>query len=366
MLRSLPVLMYHYISRFHDSIAVHPDLFEDHCRGMAEAGWRGVGLDEAEAFLVEGKPLPEKSILVTFDDGFLDNYVHALPILRKYGHKGVVFATAAKLEPAAGLRPTLQDVWDGRISHEQLPRVDAPFVPHALGFEERHDLFLNWDEARSAEASGVLSIAAHSLWHRGVFAAPEYDGFYTPGRRSRTFDRVESDVPWGLPKFMARPALKRRAFIPSPELVQAIRELVPQEKKLAYTFFAEPGNEERLSRLVNSFGTDGLGRYESDAERTERMYTEMSSCKSLLEGELGHPVTVFCWPWGAFCEEALSIGKELGFKVFLTTAMGANPPGAPDRVHRFKVKNKPWSWLRWRLEIYSRPWAANLYSRIRL
>ena len=43
---SLPVLMYHYVSRFPGAIAVSPEHFEDQCRGMAEHGWRGIGLAE--------------------------------------------------------------------------------------------------------------------------------------------------------------------------------------------------------------------------------------------------------------------------------------------------------------------------------
>ena len=94
---SLPVLMYHYVSRFPGAIAVSPEHFEDQCRGMAEHGWRGIGLDEAEGFLLKGAPLPPRSLLITFDDGYLDNYVYAWPILRKYGHKGVVFAVTERM-----------------------------------------------------------------------------------------------------------------------------------------------------------------------------------------------------------------------------------------------------------------------------
>lgn len=95
---SLPVLMYHYVSRFPGAIAVSPEHFEDQCRGMAKHGWRGIGLDEAEDFLLKGAPLPPRSLLITFDDGYLDNYVYAWPILRKYGHKGVVFAVTERME----------------------------------------------------------------------------------------------------------------------------------------------------------------------------------------------------------------------------------------------------------------------------
>ena len=109
---SLPVLMYHYVSRFPGAIAVSPEHFEDQCRGMAEHGWRGIGLDEAEAFLLKGAPLPPRSLLITFDDGYLDNYVYAWPILRKYGHKGVVFAVTERMEAGKKCRPTLADVWE--------------------------------------------------------------------------------------------------------------------------------------------------------------------------------------------------------------------------------------------------------------
>ncbi|WMW66140.1 polysaccharide deacetylase family protein [Nitratidesulfovibrio liaohensis] len=105
-LKSLPVLMYHYVSRKKNSIAVHPDTFETHCRAMRRAGWTGIGLAEAEAYLLGEAPLPPRSALITFDDGFLDNYVYAWPILKKYGHKGVIFAVAGKLEQGAP-RPTL-------------------------------------------------------------------------------------------------------------------------------------------------------------------------------------------------------------------------------------------------------------------
>lgn len=358
--------MYHYISNYPNSIAVSPALFEEHCKGMADEGWRGISLAEAESFLHDGKPLPKKSVLITFDDGFLDNYVYALPILRKYGHKGVIFATTAKLEAAKGLRPSLQDVWDGTMSREELPRVDAPFTPHPLGFDERHDLFLNWDEARAAEASGVMAVAAHSLWHSNIFTSPDFQGFFIPRRRERTFDRVASHVPWGLPRFTVGPSLQARAFLPSTELVEGICEIVPQNKAEAFAFFSLPDNAQRVANFVSSLGKEGLGRYETDEEQYERLHQDFSQCKAMLEQELGHSVTAFCWPWGAFSKKAFSLGQELGFQTFFTTAMGANPAGQPSRVNRFKAKSKPWSWLRLRLQIYSTPWSAKLYAKIRL
>lgn len=166
---SLPVLMYHYVSRFPGAIAVSPEHFEDQCRGMAEHGWRGIGLDEAEGFLLKGAPLPPRSLLITFDDGYLDNYVYAWPILRKYGHKGVVFAVTERMEAEKKCRPTLAEVWEG-LPPSSLPPVDAPMHDTPFGYQVRRDMFFSWEEARHMESSGVMAVAAHSARHLAVFA----------------------------------------------------------------------------------------------------------------------------------------------------------------------------------------------------
>ena len=99
-LQTLPVLMHHLISNDTTHISVLPSIFETQCRTLAEKGWFGIGLREAEEFFINGRPLPEKSFLLTFDDGYLDNYVYAWPILRKYGHKGVIFVVTERIDAA--------------------------------------------------------------------------------------------------------------------------------------------------------------------------------------------------------------------------------------------------------------------------
>ncbi len=362
ILKSLPVLMYHYISRYPNSISVSPELFEEHCAALARAGWRGVSLAEAEAFLAEGAPLPPKSALITFDDGYLDNYVYAWPILRKYGHCGVVFAVCERLEPGGPARSTLEDLWAGRVGAEDLPKVDEPVKPNALGHKERLDLFLNWEEARLMEKSGVMAVAAHSMGHLGVFNGPEYQGFYEPGHQVRTFYRSLHPIIWGLPKFKQKSALAERAFVPNPSLAEAIKKLVPQNYAGAVEFFRRESGRRELQALLASFAGN-LGAYESEAERSARLAGEMLACRDILTRELGHAVNSFCWPWGTYCRAALEAGQEAGFRVFYTVKSGANQPGSPLAVRRFKAKSKSGAWLLSRVRLYSSPFWGNLYSR---
>jgi len=381
MVRSLPVLMYHYVSRFTGPINVTPDVFEAQCKGMAEAGWRGVGLAEAEAWLLEKRPLPKKSVFITFDDGFLDNYVYAAPILERYGHQGVVFAVTERMEHGVRARPSVRDVWEGRLERTELPPVDMPMAEHALGYHYRNDIFMNWPEARALDSDGVLAVAAHTARHTAVFAsasfpphtdssdsgAPEYAArrFHTPGRRGNTFYRIEGDVPWGLPRFAEQPAMGGPAFIPSAKFLDAIRELVPQEKKQAFEFFQSPANVERLCRLVDAFPVGEMGRMETEDEARARMAADLSLCAATLERELGHGVVSLCWPWGRGSDMAREEAAKLGFSVFYETRPGANRAGEARAVRRFKVRNKPWPWLGLRLFTYSRPLLAAVYGALK-
>ncbi|MDR2160546.1 MAG: polysaccharide deacetylase family protein [Desulfovibrio sp.] len=361
--RSLPVVMYHYVSDHENTNSVSRLRFEEHCRVLAENGWRGIGLDEAVAFLKDGVPLAEKSVLLTFDDGYLDNYLHALPLLRRFGHKGVMFAVANRLERETIPRESLSDVLAGR--HPLRGEVNFPVRENELGHRVRRDIFCNLGEARAMEESGVMAVAAHGRGHYGVYLGPEFTGFLKPGRQPRTFFLTEDPPVWGLPAFAVKPGLRERAFLPNPELVRSVAGLVPQDYREADRFFSRPENVKALRRLVETFA-GRLGRFETDRERQERMWREIALGKEELETALGHGLEALCWPWGAWSPEALSLAREAGFSVFLTTREGTNPPGKPLEVHRFKGRNREGRWLISRLGIYSRPWLGGLYARLRL
>ena len=194
---------------------------------------------------------------------------YAWPILRKYGHKGVVFAVTERMEAEKKCRPTLAEVWEG-LPPSSLPPVDAPMHDTPFGYQVRRDMFFSWEEARHMESSGVMAVAAHSARHLAVFAGPEWgpvnrhdrhqkpasaleaagQRFHVPGTRANTFNAVDFPEVWGLPRFKERPFLYSRAFIPSPDLVAAVQRLVPQEPAEARTFFQSAGNVAALETLV--------------------------------------------------------------------------------------------------------------------
>lgn len=90
--------MYHYISVppadadiYRKDLSVAPERFESHLRYLQEHGYRTVTLDDLLAFLAGGAALPARPVILTFDDGYVDNYTAAYPLLRKYGMVGHFF-----------------------------------------------------------------------------------------------------------------------------------------------------------------------------------------------------------------------------------------------------------------------------------
>ena len=89
----VPVLMYHSVcknSRVHSDYIISPERFEEDIRYLKANGYTAVFTEDIVNYVRNGKPLPEKSVIITLDDGFYNNLSNVLPVLKKYGFKATV------------------------------------------------------------------------------------------------------------------------------------------------------------------------------------------------------------------------------------------------------------------------------------
>ncbi|CAB4920051.1 unannotated protein [freshwater metagenome] len=98
----VPILMYHVITAPPPGTA-YPELwtskerFAATMRLLAKAGYRGVTLAQVRAAWTGGPGLPAKPVVVSFDDGYLSQYTHAKPVLRRLGWPGVLYLEGKNL-----------------------------------------------------------------------------------------------------------------------------------------------------------------------------------------------------------------------------------------------------------------------------
>jgi peptidoglycan/xylan/chitin deacetylase (PgdA/CDA1 family) len=140
--RALRVLMYHKVNDLPGNrMSVPSALFDEQMAQLAELGYRVVDLDAVLAHYLDGAPLPERAVLVTFDDGYRDTLLNAAPILERHGYRAVQFVPTGYVAASAPL------------PHERALATRGVLNPT-----------LDWEEVRALEAYGVR-IESHGISH---------------------------------------------------------------------------------------------------------------------------------------------------------------------------------------------------------
>jgi peptidoglycan/xylan/chitin deacetylase (PgdA/CDA1 family) len=102
---NVPVLMYHYISSppedadaVRRDLSVSPEVFGQHLAYLGDAGYTTVSMEDLVLALTTGAALPERPVILTFDDGYRDAFEYALPLLQEYGDTGTFFLVTSLID----------------------------------------------------------------------------------------------------------------------------------------------------------------------------------------------------------------------------------------------------------------------------
>jgi len=89
----LPILMYHSMlmdQKYQGKYVISPDTFENDLIYLKKNGYTTIVMQDLLDYVDKKSPLPPKPILLTFDDGYYNNYLYAYPLIKKYNAKIVI------------------------------------------------------------------------------------------------------------------------------------------------------------------------------------------------------------------------------------------------------------------------------------
>ena len=152
--------MYHHVSPSMGLVTVLPETFDAQMRYLRDAGYAALGADEFLSFLREGALPARKAVLITFDDGFLDNYVYAFPILQRYGLRAIIFTVTGWVGQGKP-RPCASDAKPSGLP----PTPSHRLCKAALREGRADDVMMRWSEIRRMEAAGVIEVHSHTHSH---------------------------------------------------------------------------------------------------------------------------------------------------------------------------------------------------------
>lgn len=158
---TVPVLMYHHVNpNKGDMITVAPDVFEKQMRHIKEKGYRTLSLSELIDFIEGRVHFKEKCVAITFDDGYLDNYIYAYPILKRYGLRAAVFLVSRWVDGASVIKDKKAVV--DEFKKRPVTHSDAKALAEKKEFER---FSISWDMVFEMRKSGLIEFYSHTASH---------------------------------------------------------------------------------------------------------------------------------------------------------------------------------------------------------
>lgn len=274
----------------HPGIVVSAESFERQIRWIAK-NLRPARLSDLVRLVREGRPVPSRTCLVTFDDGWRDNRLHALPVLRRHGVPAAVFL-------ATGFVGTGRRFWQERLTLALAERVRRG-VPR----EGRRE-----DEAlaaivRDLEAGGEPSLAEIARTVGSLKGLGESE-------RAAMIDTLSPSAPGAGSNPVSPPD------------------------------FLDWNDVREMEADGFEFGAHGvdhviLVREEADPVR------EASESRTEIERRLGRAPAAFCYPNGDHDARVIEAVRAAGFEVAFATRRGHLRPGTdPYAIPRFNVSEE--------------------------
>lgn len=336
----IPVVCYHSIGPVNKNwnrnfLTLELSFFEDQLRYF-KANFQTVFLKEYWNMRSGNAPMIKNPLVITFDDGFLDNWVWAYPLLKKYNLKATVFVCPEFVDAGKTLRPNLEDYWKNNATYDDISQSG----------------YLNWPEMKAMISSGLIDIQSHTMSHTKYFVSDKITGFHRPGNdclyivgnllphlkpyhiADKTF---EKQIPYGYPIFEEMSSVcARRVTINTSFADECIKDL--EYYDFSKYSFSTAFNE--ISDLYDEYKEEGLlvTGVETDESMMERLSYEIIGSKKILEEKLQIPIEFLCWPHGDNTETAHQLALKAGY---LATTSGSKTK-VPDSIDRIPERIGMW------------------------
>jgi peptidoglycan/xylan/chitin deacetylase (PgdA/CDA1 family) len=129
----LPILMYHFLIENRGEHHISPQEFEKDLIFLKENGYNTIGISDLVGFVYQSKPLPPNPVMLTFDDGYYNNYRFGFPLLMKYQSKAVI-----------NIIGDHTDIWSNNF------------------YEDLQHGHVTWENIREMLSSGLVEIGNHT------------------------------------------------------------------------------------------------------------------------------------------------------------------------------------------------------------
>lgn len=316
--KGIPAILYHQINSYSN---VDEKLFEEHIKYLSEKGYKGITATE---YINKDFDKYEKNIMITFDDGYYDNYAKAFPILKKYNMKATIFLNSFYIKNE--IRENQTEIKESRLANKEA----------IISYNETGDSttwqYMTWEEIKEMHDSGLVDFQAHSHKHSPIFSGITLKGIHEKSTEdSSDIYLYGRETKLGDPIFNKRGECSTKGYIIEKDFFDKFNE-----------FYIENNGLENFNARAQEFISSKVGtliKEETEADAKERIFREGLENKKQIEEKLGNTVEVFCWPWGHKSNLGVEALEKAGYRSFVTTKKGTNSIwGNNSKIRRVELR----------------------------
>ncbi|OSL96428.1 polysaccharide deacetylase family protein [Escherichia coli] len=149
--KNLPILMYHHVSEKNGLVTLPPLSFRRQMQWLAEKNWKTLTDAEMEYFYQGGR-FPRKSVMLTFDDDWLDNWFQVFPVLQEFNLHAHIFLIT-------------DQVGECPVQRHQSSVFSHKDCEYQVAVGNVDIVMLRWSEVRAMAESGLVEFYHHTYPH---------------------------------------------------------------------------------------------------------------------------------------------------------------------------------------------------------
>ena len=280
-------LMYHSVDNEKGKGGIFVNEFEEHIKWIKDK--KTFKMEELKNL---NYTLPKNSILITFDDGYKNNYTLAFPILKKYNMKATIF-------------------------------LNTKFIG-------KDEFYLNWDEIKEMYESGLVDFQLHTHSHqltiKDISVLDFYDEESSPYFKRESYnlffegnydEKKDKEKLYGLPVFKLRSKISISGYKPKKDFIKKYQNIKQLQK------FNKNEKKDFLNKLFKEKQNEFFDKI-SEEQFRKTVEFEILENKKIIEKNLGKTPDCLAYPWGHRYNGNREDIRKLGVDVFITTRKGVN------------------------------------------
>jgi poly-beta-1,6-N-acetyl-D-glucosamine N-deacetylase len=307
--RGVPVFLYHQVNRYSN---IDKELFEEHLKYIHSREFATFTISEAKAYTLSKGSLPLNSVLITFDDGYYDNYLHVFPLLKKYKIKATFFLNTMFIQEKAD-RPSTKIMKADDANWQAIEKF------YQTG-DGGTDQYMSWEEIREMHSSGLCDFQAHTHSHKMAFANLELKKILSvPPYHRETIQLFDGKAEEGLPIFRSRGETTVSKY-------QLSQKFLGDFKDFYNSQLAGLSRKERLSKGKKFIAAykESIAVPETAQQTEERIRAEIRKNKQIIETHWKNEVFAFAWPYGHKGNFTKEFIRKENISAFITCKKGTN------------------------------------------